>query len=55
MGELIFRAAESLNLPVSTAVVSASIAHFYFSRVGYLDQDLRDIAMGSMFLACRSE
>ena len=55
MGELIFRAAESLRLPTSTAVVASSISHFYFSRVGFLDDDFRDIAMGAMFLACKSE
>jgi|JI9StandDraft_2_1071091.scaffolds.fasta_scaffold1389887_1 hypothetical protein len=55
MSEMLFRAAESLRLPVSTAVVAASISHFFFSRLGYLDYDFRDVAMGAMFLACKSE
>lgn len=55
MSELIFRAAESLKLPVSTSIVAASVSHYFFSRVGHLDYDFRDVAMGAMFLACKSE
>lgn len=55
MIETIFRAGESLKLPVSTTVVAASIAHYFFSRAGYLDYDFRDVAMGALFLACKSE
>lgn len=54
MSEVIFRACESLQLPVSTAVVSSSIAHFYYSRVGFLHEDFRDIVMGALFLGCKS-
>lgn len=55
MAELIFRAAEALKLPVSTAVVAAAISHFVYSRRGFIDYDFRDVAMGAMFLACKSE
>ena len=44
-----------LKLPVSTTIVTANIAHYYFTRKSFLDTDLRDIAMGAMFLACKSE
>jgi hypothetical protein len=52
---MIFKAGESLQLPVSTSVVAASISHYYFSRVGFLDHDFRDVVMGALFLACKSE
>ncbi|XP_031505781.1 uncharacterized protein LOC116268113 [Nymphaea colorata] len=55
MGEIIFRAGESLRLPVSTTVVAAAIAHYFYSRHGFLDHDFRDVAMGATFLACKSE
>lgn len=55
MGEMIFRAGESLRLPVSTTVVAACIAHYFYSRMGMLDHDFRDVAMGATFLACKSE
>lgn len=55
MGEMIFRAGESLRLPVSTTVVAASIAHYFYSRAGLLQHDFRDVAMGATFLACKSE
>lgn len=55
MSEIIFRAAESLKLPVSAAIVAVSIAHYFYSRVGALDYDFRDVAMGATFLACKSE
>lgn len=55
MSELIFRAAESLKLPVSTSIVAVSIAHYFYSRVGLLDHDFRDVAMGAVFLACKCE
>jgi len=51
---MIFRAAESLKLPASTAIVAVSVAHYFFSRVGHLDYDFRDVALGAMFLACKS-
>ena len=54
MSELIFKAGEILKLPVSTTVVSANIAHYYFTRKSFLDYDFRDIAMGATFLACKS-
>jgi hypothetical protein len=55
MGEMIFRAGESLRLPVSTTVVAACIAHYFYSRMGMLDHDFRDVALGATFLACKSE
>jgi predicted secreted protein len=55
MAEMIFRAGESLRLPVSTTVVAACIAHYFYSRMGMLDHDFRDVAMGATFLACKSE
>lgn len=55
MGEMIFRAGESLRLPVSTTVVAAAIAHYFYSRAGFLEHDFRDVAMGAIFLACKSE
>jgi hypothetical protein len=55
MGEMIFRAGESLRLPVSTTVVAASIAHYFYSRASFLQHDFRDVAMGATFLACKSE
>jgi hypothetical protein len=55
MGELIFRAGESLRLPVSTTVVASAIAHYFYSRFGLLQFDFRDVAMGAVFLACKSE
>lgn len=54
MGEMIFRAGESLRLPVSTTVVASAIAHYFYSRAGMLDYDFRDVAMGATFLACKS-
>ena len=51
---MIFRAGQSLELPVSTTVVAACISHYFFSRVGFLDYDFRDIAMGALFLASKS-
>ena len=55
MSEMIFKAAESLKLPVSTAIVAISICHFYYSRISYLESDFRDTIMGALFLACKSE
>ncbi len=55
MSEMIFRAGESLKLPVSTTIVATAISHYFYSRVGYLDFDFRDVIMGAMFLACKSE
>jgi len=52
---MIFRAGESLKLPVSTTIVAVSIAHYFFSRRSFLDYDFRDVAMGATFLACKSE
>jgi hypothetical protein len=49
------RAAESLKLPASTGIVAVSVAQYFFSRVGHLDYDFRDVAMGAIFLACKSE
>jgi hypothetical protein len=54
MSEMIFKAGESLKLPVSTSIVAASIAHYFYSRVGFIDYDFRDVALGAMFLACKS-
>ena len=51
---MIFKAGESLKLPVSTIIVASSITHFFYSRVGFLDYDFRDVVMGAMFLACKS-
>jgi hypothetical protein len=36
MGEFIFKAGESLKIPVSTAVVAASIAYYFYSRKSYI-------------------
>ena len=44
-----------LKLPVSTTIVAINIAQYYFTRKSFLDYDFRDVAMGSMFLACKSE
>lgn len=44
-----------MKLPVSTTIVASSIAHYFFSRVGYLEYDFRDVVMGAMFLAAKSE
>lgn len=54
MSEMIFRAGESLKIPVSTTIVAVSIAHYFFSRKGHLDYDFRDVSMGALFLACKS-
>ena len=52
---MIFAAGESLKVPVSTTIVAISLCHFYYSRKSYIESDFRDIAMGAMFLACKSE
>ena len=55
MTEMIFRGAESLNIPVSTAVVASAIAHYFYSRKSHIEYDFRDVVMGTLFLACKSE
>lgn len=55
MSELLFKAGESLQVPISTTIVAISIAHFYFSRRSLVEFDLRDCCLGAMFLACKSE
>ena len=55
MSEMIFKAGECLKLPVSTSIVAAAITHFYFSRQGFIGHDFRDVLMGALFLACKSE
>lgn len=55
MVEIIFKAGEMLKLPVSTTIVAVNIAQYYFTRRTFLDYDFRDVAMGAMFLACKSE
>ena len=52
---MIFKAGEMLKLPVSTTIVTINIAQYYFTRKSFLDYDFRDVAMGAMFLACKSE
>ena len=49
------QAAISLSLPISTLIVAQSLFHFFYSRKSFLDHDIRDIMMGCMYLACKSE
>jgi len=44
-----------LKLPVSTTIVAINLAQYYFTRKSFFDYDFRDISMGAMFLACKSE
>ncbi len=55
MSEMLFKAGEMLRLPVSTTIVAMNIAQYYYTRKSFLDCDFRDVAMGAMFLACKSE
>lgn len=44
-----------LRLPITTAITAQTIFHFYFQRVSLLRHDFRDIVMGAVFLAGKSE
>ena len=52
---MIYKAGVLLKIPVSTTVLGQSLFHFFFSRKSFVDFDFRDIAMGAVFLACKSE
>ena len=49
------QAALSLGLPVSTLIVAQTLFHFFYARKSYLEHDIRDIMMGCIYLACKSE
>lgn len=42
-------------MPITTAHTASIIFHRYFLKVSFLKKDLRDIAMGAVFLACKVE
>ncbi len=44
-----------LKLPISTTIVALNISQYYFTRKSFFDYDFRDICLGAMFLACKSE
>jgi hypothetical protein len=44
-----------LKLPITTVVASQTILQFFYMRESLLKYDFRDIVMGAMFLAAKSE
>ena len=52
---IIFEAGKSLKVPITTTALAQMITHFFYCRHSYTDYDIRDVVMGAMFLACKSE
>ena len=52
---MIFKAGNSLKVPVSTTVLAQILFHFYYSRVTFIHNDIRDAMIGAMYLVCKSE
>jgi hypothetical protein len=48
-------AAKCLQLPLCTLILAKTIFHFFYTRKSFLDHDIRDVMMGAMYLACKSE
>lgn len=44
-----------LRLPVTTVVAAQTILQFFYMRESLLRHDFRDVAMGALFLAAKSE
>lgn len=52
---MLFKAGQMLKLPISTTIVALNISQYYYTRKSLFELDLRDLSMGAMFLACKSE
>ena len=53
--QMITEAGVFLRLPVTTVVAAQTILQFFYQRCSLLKHDFRDIVMGALFLASKSE
>lgn len=53
--EMIFQGSILIRLQVNVAVIAQQLFHRFFFRRSMMEFDVREVVMGSVFLACKME